>query len=248
MEHKKSNLDIYFTTDYGRFSFLKGNRDLNEQKILAIKQDIKDGFDILRYAPIIVNEKMEILDGQHRFMVSKLTKQNVYYVINSEIDLLGVTKINSKSSNWKNKDFLESFCDLKREDYIYLRDQVKAHKGLTLPVAIQILHNGFLLNVFTNKQAINAFREGDFKAKHREYFETTVAKLEGFRGHMQSPLGSRMWHTIKRLEKGGKYDHEQMIAKLKKTEGWIEGVSVKEIINSMEMILNHKAKNRILII
>lgn len=113
INHIECSTKIYYTTNYGAFNFLKGNRDINEAKVSKIKEAIKAGIDVLRYAPIIVNEQMEIIDGQHRYAVSRELKTNVYYVIHSSADLSIVPSINSNSTRWRTADFLNSYLDLK---------------------------------------------------------------------------------------------------------------------------------------
>jgi hypothetical protein len=50
------------------------------------------------------------------------------------------------------------------------------------------------------------------------------------------------------LQSNGLYDHSQMLRKLEETGMRIESVkTVKTIIQEMEQIINHRAKNRIII-
>lgn len=54
MEHKKSNVVVYQSTEYGKFKFITGNRPLNETKIKRILTDIEKGNDMLKDYPIQV--------------------------------------------------------------------------------------------------------------------------------------------------------------------------------------------------
>ena len=244
MEHKESNPKIYYTTEYGRFKFLKGNRDINELKVKKIREAINNGIDILKYAPVIVNERMEIIDGQHRFAVAKELKSNVYYVIHAEADLSIVPAINSKSSKWRNIDFLNSYCDLKKQEYLQLAEFIHNYP-VNLPTAIKLLHSGL-----ANKSAgaIEAFRDGELECKYLKLAEAICQKLQDFQHYCDNPFSGRMIDAMRLLMDNGKYNHDLMVKKLEESGRHIENVtSVKTIIQDLESIINHKSRSRIII-
>lgn len=68
---------IYETNEYGLFKNLSGNRFVDHSGKIA--ESMKERGLLL--APIIVNEKKEIIDGQNRFEACKKLNLPVYYVI-----------------------------------------------------------------------------------------------------------------------------------------------------------------------
>lgn len=60
---KESSIKIYFTSVYGNFKHITGNRDLDEKKINKIIASVKAGNDHLKYNPILVDSDMRIIDG-----------------------------------------------------------------------------------------------------------------------------------------------------------------------------------------
>ncbi len=246
MEHKASNTQIYFTTDYGRFLFLKGNRDINVTKVNKIISDIENGIDILKYSPIIVNSKMEIIDGQHRYAVSRKLKTNVYYVIMSDADLSTVPAINSKGSKWKSRDFLNSYIDLKKPAYKDLEKFLNTYPKISLAVAIPLLHFG---SASSDVAATEAFCTGVFETKYRDKAHKFSTLLHDFTPFMENPYSRRMFNVVMRILDNGKYDHSLMLKKLKESGRKISNVdSEKSIIEDMESIINHKSRSRIYIV
>lgn len=61
---------VYEEKDYSKFKRLENNRDVTESRKEKLKASIASG-EILN--PIIVNEKMEIIDGQGRYEAKKRT-------------------------------------------------------------------------------------------------------------------------------------------------------------------------------
>lgn len=244
MKHTPSNTEIYYTTEYANFKWLKGNRDLNEAKIKKILKAIESGVNVLKYAPIIVNENMEIIDGQHRFTVAKQLQTNVYYVIHPDADLSIVPTINSNSSRWKTADFLNSYCDLGKPAYIELLKFIDQYPKTRLPTAAKIFHSGKA----ANEAAIEAFKDGQLKTDHKELAYELADLLTDFTDHMDNPYSSRMYAVMLQLKDNGKYDHQLMLRKLKESGRRIEKIdSVKTIIEDMESIINHRTRNRITI-
>lgn len=244
LKHIEANTKIYYTTDYGRFKFLKGNRDINESKVQKIQEVIRLGIDVLRYAPIIVNEAMEIIDGQHRFAVSRELRTNVYYVIHKEADLSIVPTINSNHTKWRNSDFMNSYIDLKKKAYIELQDFIDAFPGISLATAIKMFHAG----TPSAPEAIEAFRDGTLSTKGEEQAYLLGTLLRDFSEYTSNPYSSRFFHVMTQLLSSDKYNHELMLKKLKESGRRIEDVkSVKTIIQEMESIINHRMRDRVLI-
>ena len=238
----ESSTKVYFTKDYGSFKFLKGNRDINESKTKKIIKSIKEGVNILKYAPIIVNENMEIIDGQHRFSVSMTLKDNVYFVImRSDLASLGIVPaINSNSSNWKTKDFLNSYVDLKKENYILINEFLNEFPRVALPTAINLIGGG---------KQMEEFKDGSITVDGLDSAKELAEKLTDLEPFTKNPFSRRFFMVMNQLNNGGKYDHEKMIDKLKASGRMIENVDTsKLIIQDMESIMNFKAKERILII
>ena len=70
---------IHKTNDYEIFKKVACNRDKNPKHLSNIKKLIlKD--NLLHLHPILVNEKMEVIDGQHRLEVAKELGLDIYYI------------------------------------------------------------------------------------------------------------------------------------------------------------------------
>ena len=65
----------YVTYDYSLFKFIDCNRNVSHIK--KLKESI-ESIDLTMHYPIIVNDNMEIVDGQPRFEVCKLIGKPIY--------------------------------------------------------------------------------------------------------------------------------------------------------------------------
>jgi hypothetical protein len=244
INHVESAKKIYWTTVYGNFKFLKGNREINEAKVKKIVADIQSGIDFLSSAPIIVNEKMEIIDGQHRYAVAMSMKKPIHYIIHDSADLNVVPAINSKSSKWRTVDFLNSYVDLKKPAYLKLQDFLNNNLRVSLPVAIKLLHDGHM----KGENTIEAFRDGLFVYKHEPLAVDLFSMLSDLEPYTINPFSSRFINVMLSLRNNGKYDHKTMLEKLEQSGYKIENIdSPKAIVSNMEQIYNFRMKSRFLI-
>jgi hypothetical protein len=145
MQHIPSTVEVFFTAEYGLFKMINGNRQLDERKISKIIRDISDGIDVLKYYPIQVSEKngrLEIIDGQHRFFISKKLKRPVYYIIlKEERQLTDIAKINSNTEKWKVKDFINCYIQQGNPNYQMLQDFMDKY-SFSSTLAIKLLQLG----------------------------------------------------------------------------------------------------------
>ena len=105
---------VYKTTDYDRFSLIEGNRKSNSLHIRRLK------YSMIRHqlmSIIIVNEKFQIIDGQHRFQACKEANLPIYYMICEGYKLQEVKILNLNSSNWNKTTFLRSYSSLGFSEY-----------------------------------------------------------------------------------------------------------------------------------
>lgn len=121
---------IYQTTDYSKFKRLKGNRDVKNAK------KIVDSINKVGYvlSPILVNEKMEVIDGQNRLDALSRLKLPVAYIMQEGIGRKECQALNINQSNWTTEQFVHSYAECGEEPYerlsLLLHDFKKKGFGL----------------------------------------------------------------------------------------------------------------------
>lgn len=123
-DDRVEKLTIGITSDYSKFKFLQGNRDITRDRIEQLKDSIiKIGY--IESSLILCNEKFEIIDGQARFMALKELKMEIRYYIKEGIGIEECRTMNIHQKNWTISDFVDSYCNLdtdpKNSDYIRYR-------------------------------------------------------------------------------------------------------------------------------
>lgn len=106
---------VYTTKDYSIFKRLVGNRDIPETRISKIVESIQTIGWV--HNPIIVNEKMEVIDGQGRLTALQRLKMPVEYIIAEGAGNKECIYMNMNMVNWKLPDFIKSYAEQGNENY-----------------------------------------------------------------------------------------------------------------------------------
>ena len=110
---------VLMTNDYSMFKSMSGNRDVNDLHIKRLKDSMQEKYISV---PIIVNEKNQIIDGQHRFQSAKELSKPIYYIKISGLRLQDVHRLNTNTKNWTAYSYLDGYCKLGKEQYLIYRD------------------------------------------------------------------------------------------------------------------------------
>lgn len=110
--------NIYITTDFDTFKHIEGNRTEIESRVKKIEKSVA----MVGYipAPIIVNEKKEIIDGQARFEFCKKTDTPIAYTVIEGLTVDDCIAMNISSTNWGIMDYIHSYADRGFQSYILM--------------------------------------------------------------------------------------------------------------------------------
>ena len=131
---KLSDYKIYETTDYSQFKTLEGNRVLTNDRVNKIVESINKVGYLL--SPILVNEKMEVIDGQGRLGALERLKLPVHYMVHEGIGVKECQQMNIHQSNWTLYDYIMSYAMLGDENYKRLQSLVDKYRELPIDVVI----------------------------------------------------------------------------------------------------------------
>lgn len=118
---------IFESSDYKKFKHILGNRPLEEKHVEELVESIKKiGF---RNNPVIVNEKMEITDGQHRFEALKRLGLPIRYVVDEGSSIEECMSMNEVSKNWRYEDYINAYAKRGNIDYQFIQILANKYKG-----------------------------------------------------------------------------------------------------------------------
>lgn len=162
----KKEISIYTTTDYEQFNRLKGNRDVTNKRVAIIKESIAQVGYISN--PIIVNEGLEVIDGQGRLEALKQLGMPVEFRIVKGLGINECRAMNLKPTGWSISDFVKSYAEYGNENYIRFKD-IADRYGFGYTLVYSLAKN----NVYGGRAVQGDLRDGTLFLD-----ETTAKKLE----------------------------------------------------------------------
>lgn len=168
MKDEKVAYNVYTTNDYSIFKRLPGNRDIPESRISKIVESIQSIGWV--HNPIIVNEKMEVIDGQGRLTALQRLKMPVEYVVAPGAGNKECIYMNMNMVNWKLPDFVKSYAEQGNENYQRLLSLMERYANGNLNIISTALYR-------ISKAKLRDIKEGTLQLTEEQY-KAAIPRLE----------------------------------------------------------------------
>lgn len=206
MKHgvEKTNTGKLRTKNYSIFSFIEGNRPISDKHVSdLIKSFQKHGY----LEPIVtVNEKYQIVNGQHTFVAAKTTGEWIYFTILKGARLPAVHGLNSNALNWNTQTFMISYAGQGRPEYVKYKE-FKELYGFNHKECVLLLTGG-------QARIKNIFWGGKFKITNYDHavkYANMIEKVKEFyEGYRRNGFVSAIVACFENSE----YDHDRFLHKL----------------------------------
>ena len=132
----KDKKEYFSTKDYDMFKKLTGNRAVRLNRASKIVESIKNNGYITN--PIIVNEKMEVIDGQGRLEALKYLDMPVDYIVVEGKGIKECIAMNAYGEKWRDTDYINSYAENGYKPYILLQSILEEY-GYGLAVSVSAL-------------------------------------------------------------------------------------------------------------
>jgi hypothetical protein len=207
---------VQTSNDYAKFKTLIGNRKPNDLHIKRLTSSFKERY---LFSPIIVNEKMQIIDGQHRFIAAKELNLPINYLLVEGYGLEEVQILNTNTSNWKKEDYLKAYCDLGVKAYLQMQQFMLDYPDFGVAIAEMILTdkvNGEnkLLIIDKVNMRMQGFQNGELNIPDLTKAYETAEKVLMFKPYYDGYNRATFVRTLITLFKNENYVHAEMISKL----------------------------------
>ena len=228
----KINSDVMKSSDYEKFSILEQNRVVNDKHVNELVVSIQNSGQL---TPIIINEKFEIIDGQHRFDACRILKIPVMYLISYKTSINEVILMNNTQKSWKLHDYLRCFSDNKwhnHETYQKVDKFMREH-DLKLTTCIVLLSEGTggggSTGTSLTGQGLISFRKGTYKIGNLARAQAIAKILSEIKAFAPDLVGSdRFCRSYCKLSSEPKWNHDSAVYQIKKYRRKYDGASSKE--------------------
>jgi hypothetical protein len=210
--------NIRRTTDYDAFQRITGNRIVRPAHVKKLKLAIEQDPETIKYNPILVNEKMQIIDGQHRYQACQLLDLPIYYVMVEGLKLEEVQKFNSVAKQWQPMDYAQAFAELGNQNYQYYLDIKRSD--------LSVNHDSLLRYLALGEPITGtSFTEGRLVVPDYNRSVELLYQLHEVGTYYERFNIRSFALAFLKLAQDERYDHKRMIASMKEYASLIEDYS-----------------------
>ncbi len=241
---------VYKTSNLSMFKDIDGNRVPNLQHIKRLVYSInKYG---MKCNPILVNERMEVIDGQHRLMAAKEAESFVYYIIVKGYTLSEVHTLNLNQKNWNKSDYMEGYANMGIESYIKLREFTLRNTDFAFPNCLALCSNIakstslFLSNQIKILSSKHVFEEGTWIGNDWDKAQDWANKIRLVGTYYEGYNRSTFIRAFIPLLSNVKFDFNEFMHKLRlQPIALIDCVNAEQYRTVIEDIYNWRSRNKI---
>lgn len=237
MTKYKEFSSIYVTKDYSLFKSMDGNRDLNPLHLKRIKNSMEKK---ALMSVITVNEKMEVVDGQHSLSAREELALPVYFIICEGYTREDINILNANRLNWSPDDFMNAYADLGYKDYIQFRE-FKEQFGFPYQICTLLL--GKEANGRGNGKQ---FAEGTFKVERYGEAIKIANRIHEIKEFYDGWKRRDFIRAMIKLIRNSVYVHEEFVEKLSmQRTKLVDCTCTEDYMKILEDIYNWKRQNKV---
>lgn len=239
---KVAGRENLLTKDYHKFNRIIGNRPIDVKQVKKlVSLMMPQGEHSLKNYPIKVNEKLEVIDGQHRLQAAKQLNHYIYVDVQSGLGIEQVMGINgSRGKKWTTESFTNLHCERGNSNYITLENFANKYK-IRVAYAQALLsgnsHDGGISN-------INQFQQGSFKVTSLNQAMTIMELVSKLEPYVPCSKKRGFIVAIQKLYYMPEFNFDRLLHQFK-NKGLRMDVhtgSTREFLVDLERIYNHKCK------
>ena len=234
---------VHTTTDYSMFKPIEGNRNKNRLHLARLKQSMLENY---LFTVIIVNEKYEIIDGQHRFECIKDLGLPLHYIICKGYGLPEVQTLNANARTWNSDDYLEGYVSMGIQDYIVYKEfKEKYNIGHTESLAL-LSGDKYISAGLRKVNQRTLFYDGKFKVTNLFDAEDIMDKICLIAPFYSGYKRRLFIQTMMILLKNENFEFTEFLQKIKMQPTALQDcTNIQQYKMLIEEIYNYKRRDKI---
>lgn len=121
MKENQKKHEVLATKSYDMFVIPACNKDYEKTNLQRIENSVLRK-NMLHLCPIIVNNRMEVIDGKHRLMVAKKLDLPIFYFVSGGTETDDIIELNANKRTWKIDNYINYWCGKENDSYLFIRD------------------------------------------------------------------------------------------------------------------------------
>lgn len=124
------------TKDYSIFKDFSSNREVDHKHVNKLVSAIQKR-NLLHVNPIVVDENMRVIDGQHRLAAAQKLGVEIFY-IQEAINRGDISMLNSNQKNWTGMDYINFFTREKVSAFLQLSSLINHYPEMAISALLSL--------------------------------------------------------------------------------------------------------------
>ncbi len=225
---------IYETLDYNQFKSITSNREVDEKHVQRLLKAISKK-NLLQVNPIICNENMEVVDGQHRLEAAQRLCIPIYYIQNTGISKSDIAAINSNAKNWTVMDYINYWTVEKRSGFDKLSSFLSENTLIPPSTALAMMSSDGSRNT-------QDLRDGVIDISNYDLAVKIAVIIKFYRNIFPHAYDRNFILAVIETVRIPGYDHEIMKGKLEyQSRSLVKCANKKQYLEMLEEIYNYRS-------
>jgi hypothetical protein len=230
---------VFQTKTYEMFKFREDNRQVKNRHVSKLTEKmLSKGW--IKGSYVVINEKGEIIDGQHRILAAMKANVPVNYIVERGAGFDEIRGNNQDKKNWALSDHISGFVKDNNPNYIILDEFLKKFPDFRVTEALMFLTNS------SNAVERTVFEGGNFIVKNKDVAEKWATQVTSLKGHFPKGYNKSIFvrAVLKLLSKKKEFNFDEFIRKVNLRPSMIHLCGTVEQYGMMiEEIYNYRRRN-----
>ncbi|HSH51412.1 MAG TPA: ParB/RepB/Spo0J family partition protein [Bacteroidales bacterium] len=243
------------TDEYDLFKLMDANRSIDPSHVKTLKNSINEHGVLIN--PILVNNKMQVVDGQNRLEACRQVGEPIYYLIVDDYGIKEVQALNLNQKNWTQQDYAESFASMGYEHYENLLKFYNDYDEFNLSSCVKLLQNSTAARNIAQKRARTSdsdeyynfkqvFEEGTWQIRDYSKAELWADYLRKIGEYYSGYNRSSFVNTMIGLFNKKQFDVDEFLRKLSYQSNSLNDCTrVGDYLLLIEEIYNFKKRDKV---
>jgi len=220
------------------FEQVTSNREVDKAHVKKLVASITKN-NLLKLNPIIINEQMQVIDGQHRLEAAEQLKLPIFYMVDSQVSKRDLSDLNSVKKNWSTMDYINFWTIEKAPGFDVLSKYLSEHPRIPPSTALMLLS-------IDGKRDMNGLKNGIVEVLNITEANEIAAILKFYRNIIDFAYDRNFVLAIHKVMTTGKYDHAIMQKKIEsQSRSLVKCVTVIQYVELLEEIYNRGSHNKV---
>lgn len=231
---------VYKTKDYNLFNFRPDNRPIIQSHVKELMDSMtKHGWEQGSY--VVVNEKMEVIDGQHRLMSGMELGLPIIFTIEKGSNFDTIQTLNTKQKNWTKYNHIDSYVKKGNQNYIILDKYMKKFPEFKLTEMLMFLGNT------QGSISKGDFEDGKFEVRSTDIANVWINNLLCLKGYFPKYYNKSIFvRSVLRVLKKEDFKFSEFLHKVQLRPLMLQPCgTVEQYVEMIEKIYNYGRGNKV---